>query len=313
MDRKQKLLECVDLTAQHGLEIGALHHPVLTKAEAHVRYVDHADTATLREKYAQDDAVDDMVEVDVVWGDGSLAAALNATGDTRVDFVLASHVIEHVPDLIGWLDELAEVLPTGGVVTLAIPDKRYCFDARRRTTDVSEIIDAWMAGRRRPSAGAVFDFYSRIIEVDTAAVWAGTAQYDTIPPNYGQGLEWAQKAAATDEYSDVHCWVFTPESFMAVMRALFELGLVAFSIVSFHATDPGELEFHVSLRRLDPTVDDETRRKIQLASLPDRIASAGTQDAVVLAVSRREAALVQRKRQVMAAARRLFARHRPDH
>jgi hypothetical protein len=144
-------------------------------------------------------------------------------------------------------------------------------------------------------------------------VWAGAVDYGAIPPNFAQGLEWAQKAAATDEYSDVHCWVFTPESFVSVLQALFELGLVAFSVASFHPTDPGELEFHVALRRLDPGLDEATRRRIQLGSLPVHVGSPGTEDAVVLAVSRREAALVQRKRQVMAAARRLFARHRPDH
>ena len=152
-----------DLEGRTGLEIGALHHPVVDHRGARVLYVDHASTEQLRAKYADDPAVGDMVDVDVVWGDRSLRTELAAAlGEAAaVDFVVASHVVEHVPDLVGWLAELTDVLRPGGVLALAVPDKRFCFDARRRTTDVAEVLDAHLSGRTRPTLAATFDFWTR--------------------------------------------------------------------------------------------------------------------------------------------------------
>ena len=56
-------------------------------------------TEELRRWYAINDTVnvDDIVEVDHVWGDQTLAECVGATG--AYDYLVASHVIEHVPDL----------------------------------------------------------------------------------------------------------------------------------------------------------------------------------------------------------------------
>ncbi len=160
---------------QRGLELGPLHNPLIEREGTQVLYVDHADTATLRRKYEGHD-VGEIVDVDVVW-DQRLASAL---GDRApVGYVVASHVIEHVPDLVGWLGELAEVLATGGALSLAIPDKRFCFDRRRAESRLGEVIEAHLQARLRPSPGQVFDFWSSLHEIDTAAAWAGTVDDDT--------------------------------------------------------------------------------------------------------------------------------------
>src|SRR5262249_56712490 len=103
-DRRQRILAPLgDLTGT-GLEIGALHHPIIDRSvtDASVLYVDHADTAAVHAKYADDAEVGEIVDVDVVWNAGTLASAL---GDRdRVDWVIASHVLEHVPNLVAWLD-----------------------------------------------------------------------------------------------------------------------------------------------------------------------------------------------------------------
>src|SRR4051794_18383429 len=137
-DRRQLLLAPLGDLSRIGLEIGALHHPIVERSRqsqmpsANVLYVDHADTAALQAKYADHAEVDEMVDVDVVWGDGVLADALGDRGP--VGWVVASHVLEHVPNLVGWLDQLADVMLEGAVLSLAVPDKRYCFDIRRRET-----------------------------------------------------------------------------------------------------------------------------------------------------------------------------------
>jgi 2-polyprenyl-3-methyl-5-hydroxy-6-metoxy-1,4-benzoquinol methylase len=119
-------LAAIDVTTMRGLEIGPLASPRVRKDEGPVRYVDHASAAELKEKYATDAGMqgrlDEIVDVDYVLGKSTTIS--EATGkDAPFDYVIASHVIEHIPDTIGWLDDLTHVLRVGGILSLVIPDK----------------------------------------------------------------------------------------------------------------------------------------------------------------------------------------------
>ncbi len=56
---------------------------------------------------------------------------LASIGDESVDFVVANHFIEHCRDPIGALTTLLRVVRPGGVVFMAVPDKRQTFDRAR--------------------------------------------------------------------------------------------------------------------------------------------------------------------------------------
>jgi 2-polyprenyl-3-methyl-5-hydroxy-6-metoxy-1,4-benzoquinol methylase len=47
--------------------------------------------------------MDKLVEVDAIWGQNTLTEALKGQ---QVDYIVASHVIEHVPDLIHFLIQI---------------------------------------------------------------------------------------------------------------------------------------------------------------------------------------------------------------
>lgn len=112
--------------------------PLDTKDVADVRYVDVLDQDGLRDRYASHAAVHgaDIPEIDfaLISPDGprSLAAATAAGGSNA--WVIASHVVEHVPDVIGWLSDIAEVLLNDGRLVLVVPDMRYTFDIHRHQT-----------------------------------------------------------------------------------------------------------------------------------------------------------------------------------
>ena len=86
-----------------GLEIGALDRPLIDKksigGSGTIYYLDHLATADLKKKYGSDTSVnlDQIVDVDLVCEDGDLGKSL---GTNQFDYVIASHVIEHVPNVI---------------------------------------------------------------------------------------------------------------------------------------------------------------------------------------------------------------------
>jgi len=58
-------------------------------------------------------------------------------GDGTLDFLLASHVIEHMPDTIGALGEWDRVLRPGGILFLIAPHRDRNMDAERPCTELA--------------------------------------------------------------------------------------------------------------------------------------------------------------------------------
>src|SRR5690348_5817624 len=76
MTRKERLQQSFT-KEMRLLEIGASYSPIVPKAEGwQTTVVDHADRATLVEKYGGTGTPDQIEEVDFVWRDGSLLDAI---------------------------------------------------------------------------------------------------------------------------------------------------------------------------------------------------------------------------------------------
>jgi SAM-dependent methyltransferase len=315
-DRRHDLT-CIDVRTMRGLEIGPLASPRIHKDQGPVFYVDHADAEGLRQKYATDPdmrhRLDEIVDVDYVIGDSQgLHDTVSAGGP--FDYVIASHVIEHLPDPVSWLADVASTLRVGGVLSLAIPDKRYCFDCNRRPTDISELVDSYLRRLRQPSFRQAYDFIAKGIsgEVDTAAVWAGTKSYagvtrsDVENPDVA-ALELCRSIAKADAFVDIHCSVFTPASFLELYEKLVHLDLIDFEIAYFAPTEVNKLEFFVSLRRTASRPNRQDTRARQLGSIPRAPsgaqagpASSGNVSGSTVELSDMERTLIAAKRRVMA-------------
>lgn len=250
MSRNEKLLTGLNLQTAVGIEIGALDKPVIPPSTPHVFYVDHAETAVLRSKYQGDPYVnvDELVQVHGVWGEASLAQA--AARVAPVDFVIASHVVEHVPDLIAWLQELASVLKPRGEVRMAIPDRRYTLDVLRAETRASDVLASHMAGARRPQAREILDYMTHMVDVDTWKIWDGTqnAASLTRQSSIEGAMAVVRDAADNGTYHDVHCWVFTPLSFAVLMHDLASAAYQPFKCVGYFPTEHNTNEFFVTLQ-----------------------------------------------------------------
>jgi SAM-dependent methyltransferase len=254
----------VDASAASLLELGALDRPLAIGPQ--VRYADHLSTAGLIAKYGADPAVtkDSIVQVDYVLDGRRLS---DIVGDQRFDGVVASHVIEHVPDVIGWLSELAEVLRPGGKVYLYIPDGRYCFDHRRPPTTPGQLLDATLARRKTPSPGAVLDALGLFHHADARQLWRDPAAPAGAAHAANTRVWDFVRSAEAGDYLDVHCHVFTPAAFLDSLRLLIEGDLIAFGVADFADTAVDELEFLVTLE-LSPLPPGPERRAALLATLP---------------------------------------------
>jgi ubiquinone/menaquinone biosynthesis C-methylase UbiE len=124
-----------------GIEIGALHMPLRVPRSARVRYVDRFTVADLRKHYPELNDKN-LVPVDIL-ADGE---RLESISDSTQDFVIANHFIEHCQNPFGALQNIFRVLKPGGVLYLAIPDKRHSFDSERPVTTLEHLMRDYHEG-----------------------------------------------------------------------------------------------------------------------------------------------------------------------
>ena len=248
--RRDRMLHGLNPASQQGVELGPLMTPIVRKEEGRILYVDHADTATIRAKYAGNPDVDvtRIVPIDAVWRSGRLKDAFSP-GFTA-DYVLASHVVEHVPDLVTWLADIHDILSPGGQLRLAVPDRRYTFDFLRRETELHEILAAYVQQATVPSPHVVLDHCLNFRKVDLIQAWCGTLDPAALPQAFSvaEALSHAREVIERNTYLDVHCWVFTPTSFAQLMEHAAAAGLIRFACVDVQLPMPFDNDFVVGLR-----------------------------------------------------------------
>lgn len=258
--RQTAFWELHDFSVGRGLEIGPLHRTMVSRDVADVRYLDVQDRDALVAHYAADAGVDTDLIPDIDYAliqpDGRTVGLVEATAaGAPFAWVVASHVIEHVPDLIGWLEEIAEITEDGAALLLVVPDRRYCFDVNRPPTTVGQLLQAHQDRDTRPSIRAVYDYLSSVVDNDARALWRG----DT--PGYDRRLhtlqEAQEKVADTLEgtYVDCHVWLFTPQSFVEQLHELRITGRSAWMVERVVPTAVHDVEFTAVLRRLPRGAD----------------------------------------------------------
>jgi len=258
MKRKKKILRHIDRKGR-GLEIGPSHNPVAPKREGYnVHIIDHLSREGLIEKYQGHGVnLENIEEVDFVWK-GERYSEL--TGKKKYyDWIIASHVIEHTPDFIAFLNECDEILKDDGVLSLVVPDKRYCFDHFRPITGISKIIDSHLQKSRIHSPGAVCEYVLNVVSRDGAIAWGPNTWGSNASADYRfvhsqeAAMQAMQSVVDEDQYVDIHVWCFVPHSFRLMIHDLFNLRFIPFKEVSFYPTDG--CEFYVTLGRHGKGID----------------------------------------------------------
>jgi predicted SAM-dependent methyltransferase len=119
-----------------GIEIGALWRPFSLREAARAWYVDYLLPDQVSVVYSELDLP--VVRVDVVADAAQLPFA-----PATLDFIIASHLLEHLPFPLVALRHWYDLLAPNGALLLRIPDKRFTFDHRRRRTCITHLVEEY--------------------------------------------------------------------------------------------------------------------------------------------------------------------------
>jgi SAM-dependent methyltransferase len=185
-----------------GIEIGPMTTPMRVPSNVNVRYLDRLprdELIRLEGQALENVGLDpaDIPEIHVV----DDAATLATVADDSVDFVVANHVVEHLPDPIGALKQMLRVTRPGGVVLLTLPDARHWFDAPRPRTTVEHLLRDHEEGPE-VSRYEHYEEWARLIER-----W----NEDDLPQR-------VEEFAATDARHHFHVWEL--ENFLQMLLAV---------------------------------------------------------------------------------------------
>jgi SAM-dependent methyltransferase len=260
--RNRELLRHIGPGAR-GIEVAPWLNPIIPPGgERSVVVLDRLDRPALLARAEQIPSIDKamiprIADVDLVGSASEIAELTRARfgPEARFDFVVSSHNLEHLPDPVRFLRGCEVLLTAGGIVAMAVPDKRACFDFFRPPSSTAEMLQAFHERRERPSFAQTFsqDAYSAVLRRGN-----GEGQPFTIDEHPGRIAlggdlakaysEWLGRIeAGATEYRDTHCWTFTPSSLELILTELILLGLINFEIVS--VTRTLGVEFIVHLRK----------------------------------------------------------------
>lgn len=237
------------------LEVGPGHIPTFSKrAGTPVEYVDVLSAPEMVAKYTELGIDCSAIEdIDHVWSGERLTDLVPLRG--HFGSIFASHVVEHIPDLIAFFQQCETLLRADGDLVLAVPDARRSFDFFRPISTTGQFLESHLKHATRHPLAAVFDFHANFASYGGRHTWFKEDHVDmkmecvnTVQTAYA-GM---QAASASTGYADVHGWVFTPSSFLLLLQDARALGLVGLQVMDFAEGDAHE--FYAVLKKASTTL-----------------------------------------------------------
>lgn len=241
MDRGRAVTSRIVRKNGHGLEVSPGARGLLPKDVFDVVTCDKVDPEEYKRRYQEAQCP----PIDRIIGDAPLDTVF---GDERFDFIVSSHVIEHIPDFIGFFISAAKLLHPGGQIIKLVPDRRFTFDVLRRNSTIDDIERAHTGRLTRPSLEMIEDFFRHVDQGVTApAIWSG--QYKPSPMHDAATVAERLKAY-TPKTADCHCFTFTPESFHTLIGHVIAHYVPTLRIVEITETPRDCSEFLIHLSKV---------------------------------------------------------------
>lgn len=243
-----------------GLEIAPWHAPLVAKRDGwNTHILDVFDTSTLQSKADADPNIrpsDHKIEqVDFVGSATDIAELVPLDLHQTFDHIVSSHNFEHLPNPIRFLQGCQRVLKPGGVLSMAVPDGRACFDYFRPHTVTADWLEAYARNRTRPADKDIFTSRTHFAALDTGVseVTAFFVDCNVNDVKCTSPLDAAPRfweLPPSETYQDTHCSVITPASLNLILVDLTHLGLLNMSVQ--HISRTNGCEFFVRIKNEEP-------------------------------------------------------------
>ena len=246
---KIRMMKEVDSNWKKILEIGPLYNPLFKKEDYNVFYADINSTEEVKSLYRQlpREVYEKIVNIDYVI-DGTYTNTFNETG-VKFDYVVSSHVFEHIPNPIAYLLDVSNILEDNGKVCLLLPDKEFTFDHYRENSSFADMYDVYIRGEANNTPRLFLDVeFCRVDENDSIKYWDKT--FSKYPnPNIDFALEEYNNYIHDFENKHFygHYWVFSDRSFLRILESLMSLNILPYKLVSFFPTAYKDNTFGVIL------------------------------------------------------------------
>lgn len=257
------------------LEIGPLNRPIICKEDyPNSFYGDIRSTEDIKKLYSGNEYLETtgiivdtgtIVPIDFVLKDGYQKTFQEVD---KFDFIVSSHVLEHVDDLIGTLQDFATVLKPHGKACIIYPDKRFSFDHFRESASFRDAFETHIRGSKE-NAKMVLDFYfSAINENSPDKFWYPKELEKLMPENdFEKARILYEKAREGHRAEDVHYWPMTDFGFVRFIFDCLRAKLLPFHLTEFYPTQDNTQEFLAVLEydeNITSSLEDELNNLKQI-------------------------------------------------
>lgn len=263
MDLRKQFVTGHLRTFDRILELGPLNRPIVLKKDfPNCIYCDIRCTEDVKDLYSGNAylestglMVDTSTIVDI---DDVIVGSYSGFYENKekFDVVVASHVLEHMPDIIFSIRDIAGILKSGGIFCIVYPDKRYCFDHFRQSASFRDAYNVFVNGVEF-NAPMVLDFFlSSISENNPFKFWSNDSILDLLEKkDFKTVKEYFEAAKSGVQMDDVHYWPFTDWDFLFFLYQCTSAGLLPFRCIDFIPTQENDQQFFVALQ-YDPDIKD---------------------------------------------------------
>ncbi|MEW7854825.1 class I SAM-dependent methyltransferase [Pseudomonas chlororaphis] len=276
MDRATFLTSGISRDA-FGIEIGPFYNPIAPKAHGwNTTVIDYTDQEGLlnvaRNHTAQviRDMASNIEVVDVVWRGEPIDQACLSIRKEGFHYLIASHVIEHTPDIISFLHQVSNLANKDFILSLAVPDCRRTFDFFKPLSTTADALLAYRQKRSLHSPETMFVAYSCSLWVNGVGAWLpGQTGELRLPDRLDEAhLKYTdyltKHEAGTQSYVDSHCWYWTPSSFEMMILELNHLGYIDFIIETLESQPSSEFLVRLKKGKCHLNADELHQRRLHL-------------------------------------------------
>jgi SAM-dependent methyltransferase len=126
-----------------GIELGAMASPTFCPLGATIKYVDHVPRSHWLSDENYEEYCDQLIVDPHIIDD---AQTLSEIEDDQFDFLIAFHVLEHLPRTLHALENWTRVVRSGGHILMAVPDMRFTNDRTRDITPFEHFLRDYNEG-----------------------------------------------------------------------------------------------------------------------------------------------------------------------